>query len=163
MDRVREAIFSSLGEAVLDARVLDLFAGSGSLGIEALSRGAASATFVEADRRTKAVLEKNLARCGLRGTVVQADVFRFLEQSGTSQTWDLVLADPPYAKNPQEEDLALRLCQSAHLPAAVAPGGFFVLETARSWRHPVEAMTGWQVVWIRPYGGSKVHLLRKLP
>src|SRR5205085_2180739 len=69
MDRVKAAIFSMLGEAVKGARVLDLFAGTGSLGIEALSRGSASATFIENDARAVAAIEKNLQRTRLRGTV----------------------------------------------------------------------------------------------
>ncbi|PYK35195.1 MAG: 16S rRNA (guanine(966)-N(2))-methyltransferase RsmD, partial [Verrucomicrobia bacterium] len=75
MDRVKAAIFSSLGEAIIGARVLDLFAGSGALGIEALSRGAASAMFVEDERQSVEAIEKNLARTNLKGRVRQQDVF----------------------------------------------------------------------------------------
>src|ERR687887_365934 len=75
MDRVKAAIFSSLGEAVIGANVLDLFAGSGALGIEALSRGASSAVFVEEDRQSIAAIEKNLARTNLKGSIRQQDVF----------------------------------------------------------------------------------------
>jgi 16S rRNA (guanine966-N2)-methyltransferase len=161
MDRVREAIFSSLGEAVIGARVLDLFAGSGSLGIEALSRGAASATFVESDRRAKLVLEKNLARCGLQGEIVAADVFRFLEQRMGTTRWDIILADPPYAKRPGDEDWAMELCRSEHFAPLLNPGGFFVLETARSWRQNAAEKLGWHELWVRTYGESKIHLLQK--
>src|ERR1700757_1574275 len=80
MDRVKAAIFSSLGEAVVGARVLDLFAGSGALGIEALSRGAVSAIFVEENRQGVAAIEKNLAKTKLNGTIRQADVFAFLRR-----------------------------------------------------------------------------------
>ena len=78
MDRVKAAIFSSLGEMVIGARVLDLFAGTGALGIEALSRGAESALFIEEDRQSATTIEKNLTKTQLTGRVRQQDVFRFL-------------------------------------------------------------------------------------
>src|ERR1700747_2722172 len=85
MDRVKAAIFSSLGEAVISARVLDLFAGCGALGIEALSRGAAFALFVEQDRQAIAAVEKNLASTKLKGNVRQTDVFAFLRRSAGAE------------------------------------------------------------------------------
>jgi 16S rRNA (guanine966-N2)-methyltransferase len=102
-DRVREAMFDVLthldGEdAVFDAEVLDLFAGSGALGIEALSRGAAHVTFVDSDRNAAATIEANLASTGFgdatRYRIVRAEALGYLERSAT--TFDLVLADPPY-------------------------------------------------------------------
>src|SRR5947207_3503457 len=78
MDRVKAAIFSSLGDAVIGARVLDLFAGSGALGIEALSRGASFATFVEQDRQSIGIIESNLTKTKLSGRVREQDVFTFL-------------------------------------------------------------------------------------
>jgi 16S rRNA (guanine966-N2)-methyltransferase len=94
-DRVREALFSILGDAVEGADVLDLFAGSGALGIEAMSRGAASATFVESDARAVAVIERNLAQLGLEGRVHRRDVFAWLGTAGGP--YGLVFADPPYS------------------------------------------------------------------
>ena len=99
-ERVREALFNSLGSLdVLDgATVLDLFAGTGALGIEALSRGAASATFVDADPRAVAAVKENLRATGLaaRSQVVQADALRYLADR-QDQPVDIALADPPYA------------------------------------------------------------------
>lgn len=98
-ERVREAWFSALGGRLRDASVLDLFAGSGALGIEALSRGAATVHFVEANRRAAEVLRRNLERLGLgeRSTVSRVDVFRFLDaRMAGGDTFDLALADPPY-------------------------------------------------------------------
>ena len=92
-DRVREALFSMLGD-VSGARVLDLYAGSGALGIEALSRGAESAVFVERDRAALAALERNLEATGARGEVRRQDVARFLARP--EGTFDLVFCDPPY-------------------------------------------------------------------
>jgi 16S rRNA (guanine966-N2)-methyltransferase len=92
-DRVREALFSMLGD-VSGARVLDLYAGSGALGIEALSRGAGSAVFVEQNARAAAVIERNLASLGLEQKVVRDDAMRFLARA--EGTFDLVFCDPPY-------------------------------------------------------------------
>jgi 16S rRNA (guanine966-N2)-methyltransferase len=96
LDRVREALFSTAGDWIEGARVLDLFAGSGSLGMEALSRGAARARFVERDRRAAAVLRANLAELGLkeRSELVLGDG---LDPARWSRPADLVFLDPPYA------------------------------------------------------------------
>jgi 16S rRNA (guanine966-N2)-methyltransferase len=93
-DRVKEAIFSSLGAAVDDAAVLDLFAGSGSLGLEALSRGAAEAVFVESRREAIRVLEANIDAVGLGGRIVPIRVEDYAGTSGIE--FDLVFVDPPY-------------------------------------------------------------------
>jgi 16S rRNA (guanine966-N2)-methyltransferase len=94
---VREAWLGSLGSAVEDARVLDLFAGSGALGLEALSRGAREVVFVERSRPALLALEANIRSLGAsdRSTVVRADAFRYLDRL-TDPTFDLALADPPY-------------------------------------------------------------------
>lgn len=94
-DRVKEALFSSLGASVRDTRVLDLYAGTGSLGLEALSRGAAEATFVERDRAAITALRANVAAVGLGGVVVAGPVERFLDREG--ERFDLAFVDPPYA------------------------------------------------------------------
>src|SRR3990170_1990950 len=96
-DRVKETMFGILGERIPGARVLDLYAGSGAVGIEALSRGASHATFVERGREALAALRTNLDRTGLAGMarVVDADVERFLATAGGGP-WDLIVLDPPY-------------------------------------------------------------------
>lgn len=98
--RVREAWFSALGERVEGAEVLDLFSGSGALGIEALSRGAAVVQFVEEDRRAFEVLKRNIGTLGLdeRARLHRGDVFRFLSRRAGSPWYDLALADPPYGR-----------------------------------------------------------------
>ena len=100
-DRVREALFSILGP--LDGeRVLDLYAGSGALGIEALSRGAGEAVFVERDARTVGVLRENLGALGVDADVRRADVVAALRDARTrGETYDLVLCDPPYRQAPE--------------------------------------------------------------
>src|SRR5258708_10518365 len=128
MDRVRGAIFASLGERVPAARVLDLFSGTGALGIEALSRGAASATLVERDRRAIAAIERNLEKTGLAAKVLELDVFSYLDRLAPPGGFEIILADPPYAKRPGERDFASELLSSTSLRKALAPGGIFVLE-----------------------------------
>lgn len=99
-DRVREAVFDLIGPAGPGERVLDLFAGSGALGIEALSRGSRLAVFVERDRRALGLTRTNLTRCGFgdRARLRQVDARRFLEQPCAEGPFDLVLADPPYRR-----------------------------------------------------------------
>lgn len=94
MDRVKEALFSSLGSRVPGADVLDLYAGSGALGIEALSRGAASAVFVEQGWKALQALRSNLEAVGLGGEIVGGTAEEFLATSGG--TFDLMFIDPPY-------------------------------------------------------------------
>lgn len=93
--RAREALFSILADRVPGARVLDLYAGSGSLGLEALSRGAQSAVFVEKDRQALSALHRNVATIDLGGEVIGGDVGRYLDRCRA--TFDLVFVDPPYA------------------------------------------------------------------
>jgi 16S rRNA (guanine966-N2)-methyltransferase len=98
-DRVREALFSILGPAGVEgSRVLDLFAGSGALGIEALSRGAAEAVFVDSDARAVAAVEANLETLGIDARVHRRDALSWLESAaGGEEAFDLVFADPPYS------------------------------------------------------------------
>ena len=101
MDRVKAAIFSSLGEKVIGARVLDLFAGAGGLGIEAMSRGAASAVFVESNRNAARAIERNLAITAVNGRVRMRDAFDYLKYA--TGHFDIILADPPYEAAPGDK------------------------------------------------------------
>jgi 16S rRNA (guanine966-N2)-methyltransferase len=117
-DRVKQTLFAILEPELDGARVLDLFAGSGAGGIEALSRGAASAIFVEKDQGAAAVIDTNLRAAGLAGpnaTVIRWDVVRWLAEANTGAAFDLVLVDPPYA----ESDVLIRTLTA--LGAADAP------------------------------------------
>jgi 16S rRNA (guanine966-N2)-methyltransferase len=97
-DRAREGLFASLGQRVEGARCVDLFAGTGAVGIEALSRGAAACDFVDSSARAARAIRENLSRTSLKdgGTVIRADVARFLGRAGVGP-WDLAFLDPPYA------------------------------------------------------------------
>jgi 16S rRNA (guanine966-N2)-methyltransferase len=131
-DRVREALFSILGDRVDGARVLDLFAGSGALGLEALSRGAADATFVDSAAAPVKALAANLGMLGAEAEVRRQDALRFLGSArNQARVYDLVFLDPPYR-------LANRLGGrlSEELPHVLAPGATVVTESDR--RRPLD-------------------------
>jgi 16S rRNA (guanine966-N2)-methyltransferase len=123
-DRVRESIFNIVGP--LDgAEVLDLYAGSGAMGLEALSRGAAHATFVERDGDAVRTIERNLDKLRLKATVIRQDAVTALaREAGTGRKYDLVLLDPPYD---MYADLQPQLAR--YLPAVLAEDGLLVVET----------------------------------
>jgi 16S rRNA (guanine966-N2)-methyltransferase len=158
MDRVKAAIFSSLGEMVIHARVLDLFAGTGALGIEALSRGADSVLFVEEDRQSTTVIEKNLAKAGLTGRIRQQDVFGFLKNAdAAADRFQIVFADPPYDKMKSGEGFTEKLLGNELLPQLLDRDGLFVLE-----KRPAETLPKtklWQVTRQKKYGATEVLFL----
>jgi 16S rRNA (guanine966-N2)-methyltransferase len=125
-DRVREAAFNLIGP-VDGMHVLDLYAGSGAMGLEALSRGAESATFVESDRAAAETVVRNVEKLSLAGaTVLREEAARKLAaDAAAGRRYDLVLIDPPYGNLP-----GLLPMLSAHLPAVVAPEGLVVVESA---------------------------------
>jgi 16S rRNA (guanine966-N2)-methyltransferase len=143
-DRVREALFSMLGD-VTGARVLDLYAGSGALGIEALSRGGESAVFVEREPRAAAVIERNLASLGLDQPVLRQDALRFLAR--TEGMFDLVFIDPPYDSAPR---LAGTLAE--RLPAITVEGARIVTESDK--RMPLELP--FPLLTERTYGDTRI-------
>lgn len=149
-DRVREALFSMLGE-IDGLAVLDLFAGTGALGIEALSRGASSAAFVERDPQALKVLQENLRSLGLSESsarVHDADALRALRLAHErKETYDLIFVDPPYA---HARDLEGEL--QMHLPPVLAPGGRVVVESDR--REPLSLTL--EVLRHRHYGGTSI-------
>ena len=139
-DRAREGLFNWLGPRFAGASVLDLFAGTGALGIEALSRGADSATYVEKNRATAMVLRRNLDDLvlGERARVLVRDVRSAvpeLRRSGAS--FDLILADPPYARS-SGADWSRWLLEEAGLKDLLEPAGTLVIERAREREHDGE-------------------------
>ena len=143
-DRVREALFSMLGD-VSGARVLDLYAGSGALGIEALSRGADSAVFVERDPRAAAVIRANIEAVGANGEVRRQDVLRFL--ASDQRPFDLVFCDPPYDSGPRIAGLL-----AERLPALLAEGARTVTESDKRW--PLELP--FPLLTERTYGDTRI-------
>src|SRR3984893_1314774 len=161
MDRVKAAIFSSLADQVIDAAILDLFAGSGGLGIEALSRGAASVLFIEGDRQSIRAIEKNLAKTKLSGRVRQQDVFEFLGRSSFAERFRIIFADPPYEKTKSGERFTEKLLANAALAQLLEPGGVFVLEKRPAERIPDTEL--WNVIRAKTYGATEVLFLRHAP
>jgi 16S rRNA (guanine966-N2)-methyltransferase len=155
MEMVRGAIFSALGERVAGAKVLDLFSGSGAFGIEALSRGAAIATFVDDHPKAIAAIKANLEKTRLQAVVVRSDVFRFLNRA--DPTFDLIFADPPYSKRPKDPDFAAELIASAALKSRLAADGLLILEKNLG-DLPLENY-GWSVLRDKTYGSTHVLFL----
>ncbi|MEJ6512741.1 MAG: 16S rRNA (guanine(966)-N(2))-methyltransferase RsmD [Actinomycetota bacterium] len=158
LDRVREAMFNSLVSlgAVDGAKVLDLYAGSGALGIEALSRGALSCVFVDTGRDARKVIATNLVTTGFvdQSIVAPQDAVTWLRQASTSAglehpRFDLVLIDPPYAA---EDDLWSEVLSFVGI---IAAGGVVVAESAR----PLSVPEGWDAQKEKRYGGTLVTVL----
>ena len=148
MDKVRAAVFSALGDAVKNAKVLDLFAGSGSYGFEALSRGAASATFVDSSTDAIKAIKKNAATLKTENIeIVNSDVLRFLEQN--SQEFSIIFVDPPYKLEVYEEVVNKSL---------LSENGIMVLESERELNIDESKFKS---VRFYKYGLAKVYILRK--
>ena len=155
-DRVRESLFNVLSARIdfTGATVLDLYAGSGALGLEALSRGAASALFVEADQRAAAVIAKNVASLGAQGATVRRGVVAAVLAAGADRPVDLVLADPPYDVHAAEIEAVLvalteRGWTKAGTVAVVERG---TTGATLSWPD------GWQAWPTRSYGDTRLEL-----
>ena len=147
-DRVRENVFNIVAPWVEGARVLDLYAGSGAMGLEALSRGATSAVFVEAEPPAIRAIERNLEKLGLTGArVVRLDASTGLAQEAASgRKYDLVLADPPYSMT--DFDALAR-----YLPLVLSEDGLVVLESAAKTE---PELAGLAVRSTRKYGSTRV-------
>jgi 16S rRNA (guanine966-N2)-methyltransferase len=158
MDRVKAAIFSSLHDSIVGARVLDLFAGTGALGIEALSRGAASAMFVEENRAAIKAIEQNLTRAKLQGPVRTQEVFAFLESAIIRERFDVIFADPPYEKTKSGGEFTRLLIENQKLADFLSTDGLFILE-----KRPQEKLISsplWEIVRAKTYGATEVLFLK---
>ncbi len=157
-DFVRQAIFSILGERVENARILDLFAGSGALGLEALSRGAATCTFVDEHSQAVKVISENLQKARLEGGhPVKSAVNSFLKRDTGS--YDLIFADPPYWKYYGDQDHIADLLKSALLPPRLAASGWLIVEISSQQKSPVCA--DFTLVARREYGNSTILLYER--
>lgn len=160
-DRVRESLFAILREIVPGRRFLDLFAGTGAVGLDALSRGATDVTWVEGDRRVIPILMENVAMLGVaRHSVICADVLRFLRHRGHGKTYDIIYADPPYAFW-ADTRAAGQLLAPGQLPAMLSADGWIVLEQGTSREVQEPAMDGMRLVDRRRYGNSQLWFFRQ--
>ena len=160
-DKVRAALFNALGEGIVGARVLDLFAGSGAMGIEAWSRGASLVCWVESDRRVFGTLKENvdaLCRDGGATECRLGEVLRFLDKGWAGEPFNLVVADPPYDRE------GVARWPEAILPliggrGTLARGGLVVMEQGAG--EPVRDVPGWAVVRDRRYGGTRLVMYKR--
>jgi len=158
-DRVREALFNILQFDIPDCDFLDLFAGSGAVGIEALSRGARAVTFVERDRRHAAVMQENLSALGLRPptfSLVIADAYRWIE-TYAGPGFGIAFADPPYALG-EERGYARVLAVLAER-GVVRPSGLFIAEMTAVQK--AEETPGWELLRDRTYGKTRICIWRR--
>ena len=163
-DLVRQAVFNSLGDRVVDARVLDLFSGTAALGLECLSRGAAGVLSLELSSKHARLLADNVRAAGLpaeRHELRVQDVFAALPQlAAAGRRFELVLADPPYGdKNVgrRSTSMAQKLLDHPVLPGLLAPGGLFVLGHAK--RDQVEIPAAWRERKTMKHGDSWMRFL----
>jgi 16S rRNA (guanine966-N2)-methyltransferase len=161
-DRVKESLFAALGgERLVGAHVLDGYAGSGALAIEALSRGAARAVLVDRDPRAVDAIRRNLhtTRLSERAVVHRRGVLSHLQGPAPDTPFDLVFLDPPY-------DLAgtelARVLEAVAAPGWIGPGATVVVERSSA-AGPLPLPTGWRVTWERAYGDTLVVLSGPAP
>jgi 16S rRNA (guanine966-N2)-methyltransferase len=161
-DRVREALFSSLQALLPGASFLDLFAGSGAVGIEAWSRGAARVCWVEADRRVFAVLKSNVGTLCGDAAAVQCrlqDVYSFCRGWRNAPGFDIIFADPPYAEKGTGPGSGSRLLEDVRNAGLATAGGLLVLEQGAREEAPVAE--GWALVRERSYGRACLRIYRR--
>jgi len=158
-ERVREALFSIIGERVVGARLLDLYAGSGSLGLEGLSRGAERAVFVESEASVVENLQRNIDSVGVgeRSSVLRSTVETALKRLLGSETFDLVLADPPYDQ--ADRGLLELLVGRPRL----TPEGLLVVERPARGKGPAEPPAGLRSVRVAQYGDTRLDFYRSGP
>lgn len=166
-DLVRQAIFNSLGGRVLGARVLDLFSGTGALGLECLSRGASAVLSVEKSNRHAAIIRENLAAAGLSADHYEIrvqDVFTAIHQLAASErAFDLILADPPFGQKNigrRSTSLSQQLLDDEALPKLLCPEGRFVLGHTK--RDTLSLTPPWKEVKVLRHGDSIILVLERV-
>lgn len=159
-DFVRQALFSIIGEKVHHARVLDLFSGSGAIGLEALSRGALSCTFVDHHRQAVGVITENLQRAKLvGGNVVRANVASYLQRDRMS--YDLIFADPPYWQHYGDVDELAVMLKGGRIPELLSEDGWFIGECGTHAKLP-DCPPELEMLARREYGSSAILLYAKV-
>lgn len=172
-DKVRQALFSSLGDAVVGCRFLDLFAGSGAVGIEAWSRGAEFVCCVESDQRAVETIYRNVEALKIPAEamrIMKLDVARFLERAIFPKPFDFIYADPPYLRSELrgqksagrkiERPWAEKVLAGVAGCSILAPSGLLVFEQGDD--EPVLDVTGWGILQERRYGGAKLIYYRRV-
>ena len=153
-ERVREALFSSIASWIPEASFLDLYAGSGSVGIEALSRGAASATFVEVDRQFCKTIQANLKQCRLTGEIVSREAAQYLSQPPLKK-YDIIFADPPYDQKTPDLDTLPFATQLQHF---LKPDGILI------WEHDIHSQwnppAGLEITKVKKIGETRLTYIR---
>lgn len=158
-DRTREALFSIINPLVKNANCLDLYAGSGSLGLEALSRGASHCDFIDESREAKQTIQHNLQQLNLKnGQVFQRNVTSFLEKNNNK--YDLIFADPPYAKQASDADHATELLNSPHLRQSLNNNAYLIIESLA--KQIGQAATGWSIEVQRSYGNCGITIYQPI-
>jgi len=155
-DRVRESLFSILTPIIADSRVLDLFAGSGALALESLSRGASEALLVDNAHQASQAIEKNITTTKLPARLIQRDVTSFLKSN--QQSFDLIFADPPY-----DSDHVSQLLDSEDLQRALSSDGYLIFETPApaSKKAPAPESQHFRLLENRSYGKSRILIYKK--
>jgi len=157
-NKVREAIFNIIGQDLSGTKVLDMFSGTGLLGLEALSRGAVLAVFVDYAKQSLALTQKNLALCGFeqRGRLCKWDLSKGLPRTRhfLDATYDLVFFDPPYRSH-----LGAGLIEKLSVSAQLAPGALIILETGKD--SDPEQFPALNFIETRIYGDTKLHIYKK--
>jgi len=163
-DRVREAIFNSLGASVAEAVMLELFGGSGALSFECLSRGAKSAQCIELSSKHARFIQQNLKLCNLRAgsfNVAVEDVFHAIPRlAKAGRKFDLIMADPPFGEknvNTRSKSLSQKLLDDEHLPELLAEDGVFVL--GHTHRDQLELTPAWKERKFMRHGDSCMRFL----
>lgn len=166
-DLVRQAVFNSLGSRVPGARVLDLFSGSGAIGLECLSRGALEVVSIERSDRHAAMIRHNLEACGLSDDHYELrvqDVFAVIRQLATEQRqFELIVADPPFGEknvNRRSESLSQQLLDDPQLPTLLVAEGLFILGHTK--RDTLSLPSTWEEVKVLKHGDSMMRFLKKL-
>jgi 16S rRNA (guanine966-N2)-methyltransferase len=166
-DRVREALFSALQTRIPGARFLDLFAGSGAVGLEAWSRGAEEVCWVEEDRRVFEVLKRNTSDLwdssdgGGKPQCFCCDAVRFLRRGLASTGFDVIFADPPYQKGRRRdaESLPLRVMRAVAETDMLAPHGLLVLEQGAD--EEASELAEWELIRDKRYGGTRLFFFKR--
>jgi len=163
-DLVRQAIFNSLGARVVDARVLDLFSGSGALGLECLSRGAGSVFSVEKSNRHAVMIRQNLESSGLpteNYEIRVQDAFTAIHQlAEMGRTFDVIMADPPFGEKNigrRSNSLSQKLLDDERLPKLLVPSGLFVLGHTK--RDTLTLTDAWKELKVLRHGDSTIRFL----